>query len=127
MLWDEQQEQKVILSGCALCLWCLLLLSFTSPFVSTDDRCHIITHPDGQHDMSVTLQDFNCVAVCDVTKTDAVGRQDLIAHFDPMLLRQSTRVQPETDMDKHTQTTTTEKALIAQHNKWHDGNFGLIY
>lgn len=54
-----------------------------------------VSHPDGQHDMSVALQDFDCIAMGDVIEADPVGRHDLIAHLDAVLLCKSARVQPE--------------------------------
>lgn len=50
---------------------------------------------DGQHDMGVTLQDFHRVTMSDVIEADPIGCQDLITHFDAILLCQTTRVQPE--------------------------------
>ncbi len=57
--------------------------------------CKIVSHPDGQHDVGVALQDLDCIAVGDVIKADPVGCKDLIAHFDAMLFCKPTRVQPE--------------------------------
>lgn len=45
--------------------------------------------------MGVALQDLHCVAVGDVIKTDPIGCEDLITHFDAMLLCKTTRVQPK--------------------------------
>lgn len=45
--------------------------------------------------MGVTLQDFNGVTVSDVIKADPIGCQNLITHFDAVLLCKATRVQPE--------------------------------
>lgn len=53
--------------------------------------------------MCVALQDFNCVAVCDVIKADPVGRQDLITHLDTVLLCEATGVQPEDETYKRSQ------------------------
>lgn len=45
--------------------------------------------------MGVALQDLHCVAVGDVIKADPIGCEDLITHFDAMLLCKTTRVQPK--------------------------------
>lgn len=45
--------------------------------------------------MSVALQDLHCVAVGDVIKAHPIGCKDLIAHFDAVLLCETTRVQPK--------------------------------
>lgn len=44
--------------------------------------------------MGVALQDLDCVAVGDVVKAHPVGCKDLIAHFDAMMFREPTWVQP---------------------------------
>ena len=63
----------------------------------------IFSHPDGQHDMGVALQDLHCIAVGDVIKAHPIGCKDLVTHFDAMLLCKPTWVQPE-DAYKNTHT-----------------------
>lgn len=62
----------------------------------------MFSHPDGQHDVGVALQDLHCVAVGDVLKADAIGCKNLIAHFDAMLFCKATWVQPEENMRQTT-------------------------
>ena len=55
------------------------------------------TDLDGEHDVSLAFQHLHCIAVGDVLKAHAVGRQNLIAHLDAMLLCQTTWVQPSAE------------------------------
>lgn len=65
-----------------------------------------VSHPDGQHHMGVALQDLHCIAVRDIIKADPVGCEDLVPHFDAVLLCETTWVQPEETKQAtvHTQT-----------------------
>lgn len=52
--------------------------------------------------MGVALQDLDCVAMGDVVEADAVGCEDLIAHFDAVLFCKTARIQSEEKMyDRH--------------------------
>ena len=55
----------------------------------------LLSHPDGQHDVGVALQNFHGIAMGDAIKAHPIGRQDLVAHLDAVLLRQTPRVQPD--------------------------------
>ena len=63
-----------------------------------------ISHPDGQHHMGVALQDLHCVTVRDLIEADPVGCEDLVPHFDAMLLCESTWVQPQETKQTTVQT-----------------------
>lgn len=67
-------------------------------------------HPDGQHDMSVALQDLHCIAVGDVIEAHPIGCKDLIAHFDAVLLCETSWVQPEEQ--KQTQRKVGDTDLL---------------
>lgn len=49
-------------------------------------------HLDGQHYVRLALQHLHGLAVADVIEPDTVGRQDLVPHFDAILLSQPTMV-----------------------------------
>lgn len=55
----------------------------------------LVSYPDCQHDVGMTLQDLHCIAVGDVVKTHPIGSKNLITHFDAMLFCKATWVQPE--------------------------------
>lgn len=56
--------------------------------------------------MGVALQHLHCIAVRDVIEADPVGCEDLVPHFDAVLLCETAWVQPEDtkQVAVHTQT-----------------------
>ena len=53
---------------------------------------HSPAHLDSQHDVRLALQHLHGLAVADVVEPDTVGRQDLVPHFDAILLGQPTMI-----------------------------------
>lgn len=73
----------------------LLYIKVTLPCTHSHTHTHLVSHPDGQHHMGVALQDLHCTAVRYVIEADPVGHEDLVPHFDAMLLCETAWVQPE--------------------------------
>lgn len=62
--------------------------------------------------MGVALQDLHCVAVGDVIKADPIGCEDLITHFDAMLLCKTTWVQPKETNNKKEKKKNMKSQLL---------------
>lgn len=108
-LLSEACSWEISASSVARRSYCIITLlgwNLEKPYVS---------HPDGQHHMGVALQDLHCIAVCDVMEADPVGCEDLVAHFDAVLLCETAWVQPEETKQTTLHTQTHHHTWQMQH------------